>query len=223
MAQPPQAAGRMLERHWGAVFAPWEVQEAEVEHFLSYSASAPAEFSWDIGAATIKAAIRRTPDPKPGPDYAAWRSRAEAIALVVADAMSAIMRGGGDLPEGANLSVMAFLRKAPPQVEVAQLSCDVGGTRPVRLWDTLPKVYALGLDDRLASLAPLALVGQQPLAVSWRTIYTRPTRPSSASLRFDFSARRGLCTTSGTCSLRWCGVGCSLRSHNWGGRHQCCG
>lgn len=72
--------------------------------------------------------------------------------------------GGLDsgLPEGANLSVMVFLPKASPPAEVAQyVHLRVGATQPSTLSDTLPKMYLLGLSDRLSALASLTVVGQQ--------------------------------------------------------------
>lgn len=123
MAESPQAVGRMLERHWGAVFAALAAQEDAVDHFLSYSVAAPADLCGEVGAQTVAEAMRHTSDSMPGLDgslHTALRSCAEEIAPTVADAMRVAMNGGSALPEGANLSVIVFLPKAPPQAQVAR-------------------------------------------------------------------------------------------------------
>lgn len=96
----------------------------------------------------------RTSHSRPGPDgtpQASWQPQGDALARTIAEAISGVVGRAFSLALGLNLSVMVFLPTEVPQL--ALFTCEVAATRPLALADTLPKVVALGLNDRLSELA----------------------------------------------------------------------
>ena len=76
IAFTPESIGKLLQEHWGRVFAPKEIDPEEADFFLDYSQAVPDGFRWGVDLDAFLALLDATHDSAPGPDgvpYSAWK------------------------------------------------------------------------------------------------------------------------------------------------------
>jgi hypothetical protein len=156
-------AARLLQRHWQPTFSPPATHVQAQDDLLRYSATAPSEFIWDITSDDFDDALFHFHDSAPGPDGLPY----SALARAHPDVIHHLRKGffdfihGGSLHNAFNNSNMVFIPKGELEADYAQVQRTPEATRPITLSNTIAKLYAKVLNNKLAALAKITVLPNQ--------------------------------------------------------------